>query len=75
MRSKVVLKENQDINEGLKQLDQAIIDSQIISFEYTNADNVSSIQEIEPIGLTYQWYNWYLVGYSLEKENKKGEFI
>jgi predicted DNA-binding transcriptional regulator YafY len=40
----------------------------VVSFEYTNADNITTTKEVEPIVVTYKWYAWYLLAYSLEKE-------
>lgn len=63
------LSENKNINEKLKLLESIIAEKYSVSFEYTNADNITTIKQVEPIALTYRWYSWYLLGYSLKKED------
>lgn len=63
-----VLKENEDVCEKLKVLNNAIVKRHRVRFIYTNAENTQSMKEIEPVGLTYKWYNWYIVAYSLKEE-------
>lgn len=64
-----VLKESKITNGNLKMLENAIAEKCAVSFEYTNIDNVTTIKEVEPIVVSYKWYAWYLLGYSLDKEN------
>lgn len=63
-----VLKENEEVCEKLKIFNSAIVKKHRVSFIYTNAENTQSIKEVEPVELTYKWYSWYLVAYSLKKE-------
>lgn len=63
-----VLKENEVICEKLKILHNAIVKKHRVGFIYTNAKNTQSMKEVEPVGLAYKWYNWYLVAYSLKEE-------
>lgn len=61
------LKENKNTNEELKVLENAISEKIVVRFLYTNADNKTTEKEVEPIAVTYRWYAWYLLAYSLEK--------
>lgn len=63
------LKENKNANEELKLLETAIAEKIIVRFLYTNVDNKTAEKEVEPIAVTYRWYEWYLLAYSLEKED------
>ena len=64
-----VLKESKNMNEYLNILENAIAKKCTVLFKYTNTDNVTSTKEVEPIVVSYKWYSWYLLGYSLEKED------
>ena len=64
-----VLRESKNTNENLKILENAVVEKCVVSFEYTNADNITTTKEVEPIAMTYKWYAWYLLAYSLEKED------
>lgn len=61
--------ENRDTNEMLFLLNHAVQMKQKIAFVYTNsADEVKNL-EVEPAGVLYKWYNWYLIGYNPSKED------
>lgn len=62
-----VLKENKNTNEKLKVLETAIVEKIVVRFLYTSADNKTKEKSVEPIAVTYRWYAWYLLAYSLEK--------
>ncbi|MDQ7094032.1 WYL domain-containing protein [Desulfosporosinus sp. PR] len=64
-----VLKEGRDTDPKLKMLEKAIESKCLVFFEYTNSENLISEPNVEPIALTYKWYAWYLLGYSLVKED------
>ena len=64
-----VLKEKQNINEYLITLEKAIIENKTIIFTYTNAADQSGTYEIEPVAVVYKWFNWYLLGYNVQKED------
>jgi predicted DNA-binding transcriptional regulator YafY len=40
-----------------------------VSFEYTNADNITRMHTVEPIAVVYRWYSWYLLAYSVVKND------
>lgn len=50
-------------------LKKAILLKRPVSFSYTNADNVSRIHTVEPIALVYRWYAWYLLAFSIYKND------
>lgn len=59
------------LREGDNQLFQTLQDAvrlkHPVSFEYTNAENISRIHTVEPIAVIYRWYAWYLLAYSTVK--------
>lgn len=58
-----VAREDDNINEQLLLLEDAIKEKGVVRFSYTNShDEVKEIQ-VEPVCLQYKWYNWYLIGY------------
>lgn len=63
------LRENKNTNEELKVLETAIEEKIVVKFLYTNADDKTTEKEVEPIAVTYRWYSWYLLAYSLEKDD------
>lgn len=64
-----VLREHGDVNKHLKVLENAIEKKCVVTFEYTNVNNLTTTKEVEPITVTYKWYAWYLLAYSQEKED------
>ena len=48
----------------LQMLQNAVREKRPVSFEYTNADNITRIHTVEPIAVVYRWYAWYLLAYS-----------
>lgn len=63
-----VVHENRDTNELLYLLNQWIQKKVRISFAYTNAKDEKSVVEAEPVCTIYQWYHWYLIGFSLKHQ-------
>lgn len=47
----------------LAQLRQASKNRTVVTFEYTNTDGAAEHREVEPIGLAWKGYAWYLYGY------------
>lgn len=61
--------ENRDTNEMLFLLNRAVQMKRRIVFTYTNsADEVKEL-EVEPAGVLYKWYNWYLIGYNPSRQD------
>lgn len=58
-----VLKEDKSVNYKLRKLDECLLKKKCVVFDYTNAENVTGEYEVEPIAITYKWYNWYLAAY------------
>lgn len=56
-------------NRLMEILQDAIRTKHPVSFEYTNADNVSRMHTVEPIAVVYRWYAWYLLAYSTVKND------
>ena len=64
-----VLKENEKMMGYYQFLDDAISKERVISFSYRNAKQIESVKTVDPIGLVYKWYAWYLVGYDRHKKS------
>lgn len=64
-----VLKENEKMMGYYQFLDDAISKERVISFSYRNAKQIESMKTVDPIGLVYKWYTWYLVGYDRHKKS------
>lgn len=58
--------ENVDTNKQIELLEEATSSKKVVQFSYTNTNNNKHLIEVEPVGVIYKWYNWYLVGYSAE---------
>ena len=63
-----VTKENQQVQNVNKTLEQAITEKKYISFHYRNASGKESDLTVEPLAIHYKWYAWYLFAYRDEKE-------
>ena len=50
-------------------LQSAIIKKCAVSFTYTNNNNVMRTHTVEPIAVVYRWYSWYLLAYSMVKDD------
>lgn len=53
----------------LHKLQNAISKKRAVSFTYTNADNITATHTVEPIAVIYRWYSWYLLAYSIYKDD------
>ena len=47
----------------------AIEKKSVIEFEYTDADSHLTHRLVEPVALTYKWYNWYVFAFCRTKED------
>lgn len=57
-------------NEKLLQtLQNAIRTKSPVQFTYTNADDITRSHTVEPIAVVYRWYAWYLLAYSIVKDD------
>lgn len=63
-----VAKENQQVQDMNKLLEQAITGRNYIRFEYRNAKGGKSSPFVQPLAIYYKWYAWYLFAYSEEKK-------
>lgn len=55
--------EDQDVNMSIQILESAIRQQKIVTFRYTNNENVEKQMEVEPVRLEFKWYNWYLIAF------------
>ncbi|GKX68503.1 helix-turn-helix transcriptional regulator [Inconstantimicrobium mannanitabidum] len=62
-------REGNNIDEYLKVIEDAIDKENVIEFEYTNSYGTKTLRELEPIGVVYKWYAWYLLGYCCDKKD------
>lgn len=58
-----VASEDDEINEQLMLLEDAIKKKNIVRFAYTNSHDEIKEFQVEPVRLQYKWYSWYLIGY------------
>lgn len=64
-----VSREGNSIDEYLKIIENAIDIEHIIEFEYTNSYGDKTLRLMEPIGVIYKWYAWYMLGYCCDKKD------
>lgn len=62
-------REGKYIDKYIKVIKLAVNNKQSIMCRYTNARNLSKEIEVEPIGVLFKWYSWYMLAYSKEKED------
>ena len=62
-----ISKEDRNVQLNNKILEEAILNRQIVTLNYTSASNKKSSKKIEPLALQYKWYAWYLLAYDLNK--------
>lgn len=63
-----IARENKQVNEDLKMIENAISSETLLCIEYSNADGIISRRAIEPLALSYQWYAWYLFAFCTQKQ-------
>ncbi len=63
-----VTRENTQVQNMNKLLEQAVEERKHITFDYRNASGEKSKQYVEPLAIHYKWYAWYLFAYSPEKK-------
>lgn len=64
-----VAKENKKVVKYLGVIDEAIANKRCVQFQYMKANLKVTNRVIEPVGLKYKWYGWYLVGYCTDKHD------
>lgn len=64
-----IAREGMLVNEHLRMIEKAVYNKTLLSIEYVNAEQVASMRLVEPLALTYQWYNWYMFAYCVEKQD------
>jgi predicted DNA-binding transcriptional regulator YafY len=64
-----VSREGSYIDEYIKIIEQAINQEQVIEFEYTNSYGDKALRLVEPIGVIYKWYAWYMLAYCRNKKD------
>jgi len=64
-----VSREGNNIDKYLKTIEEATEEERIIEFEYTNSYGDKTLKSVEPIGVIYKWYAWYILGYCRNKKD------
>jgi len=59
-----VAREDDRVNSLLPLLEGAVSGKCVIFFRYTNSRGETKDVHLEPTGLQYKWYSWYLTGYN-----------
>lgn len=65
----LVVKENEIVIEAVSRLKEAIEQSKVIDFIYTNSKGKSRRVNLKPLHIYYKWYSWYIFGHDSEKED------
>ncbi len=64
-----VSREGNNIDEYLGVIENAIDKERAIEFEYTNSYGDKTLRAVEPVGVIYKWYAWYMFGYCCDKKD------
>lgn len=64
-----VVKENEIVIEAVSRLKEAIEQSKVIDFIYTNSKGNSRKVNLKPLHIYYKWYSWYIFGHDSEMES------
>lgn len=62
-----VLREGDEVL--LKELQRAVREKKQVQFTYTNNSGQTREHCVEPLAVTYRWYAWYLLAYSVYKQD------
>ncbi|MCL2285348.1 MAG: YafY family transcriptional regulator [Firmicutes bacterium] len=60
--------ENDELQQKLKFMENAIINKTALHISYVNALGVASGRLVEPVALNYRWYAWYLLAFCTVKQ-------
>ncbi|MDR1688906.1 MAG: YafY family transcriptional regulator [Clostridiales bacterium] len=61
--------ENNETQEKLKSLEEAIVNKKAVQILYVNAEGYESKRYVEPLALNYRWYAWYLLAFCHTKQD------
>jgi predicted DNA-binding transcriptional regulator YafY len=64
-----VSREGNNIDNYLKIVEDAIDKKKVLEFEYTSSYGDKTLRTVEPIGVIYKWYAWYMLGYCCDKKD------
>jgi predicted DNA-binding transcriptional regulator YafY len=64
-----VSREGNNIDNYLKIIEDGVDKKKVIEFEYTNSYGDKTMREVEPIGVIYKWYAWYMLGYCCNRSD------
>jgi predicted DNA-binding transcriptional regulator YafY len=64
-----VSREGNNIDEYLKIIEKTMEEETAIEFEYTNSYRENTLRIVEPVGVIYKWYAWYMLGYCCDKKD------
>ncbi|MCL2500821.1 MAG: WYL domain-containing protein [Defluviitaleaceae bacterium] len=64
-----VVKEDERVNELMREIEGAIEGRREITFDYTKSDGGANHRTVEPLTLIYQWYAWYLFAFCAYKKD------
>lgn len=62
-------REGSFIDEHIKIIENAIDEEHVIELEYSNSYGGKTLRSVEPVGVIYKWYAWYMLGYCLNKKD------
>ena len=64
-----IANEKANINKYISILEEAIKKHRLVTFQYTNNENITKKFEVEPVRIEYKWYHWYLIAYLAKYED------
>lgn len=64
-----VSRESSSVNQYLRTIEEAANKEKVIEFVYSNSYGGKTLREVEPAGIVYKWYAWYMFGYCCIKKD------
>ena len=64
-----IAREKKEQNEALVTIRKIITNNGAVEFYYTNGSGKGSSKVVEPIGLEFRWYAWYMVAYDKKSQD------
>ena len=61
--------EGNTIDGYLRVIENSIDEEKAIEFQYSNAYGDKTFRVVEPVGVIYKWYAWYMLGYCCKKKD------
>lgn len=66
-----ICREGANTSEYLKELENAITNKNLVKFDYSNVNGELSNRCVEPLALSYKWYDWYLLAFCQNRNDHR----